>query len=166
MDEKLTQQVQAFVTKIVSDLGFTPESITVSGEEKDDKTDLQVIIKGQDVDLLIGYHGKNLQSLHQLVVGHIKQIFPKEKRVSLFLDIGDYFEKQNEKLRQMVSEAIEEVKLLDEPYEFKPMAPRLRRIVHLEAEKHTGIRTESAGEGMDRRVIIYPGDATTPATQE
>jgi spoIIIJ-associated protein len=125
---------------------------------------MQVMIKGADMDLLIGYHGKNLQALHQLAVAYIKRIFPQEKRVSLFLDIGDYFEKQNDKVREMVAQAIEEVKLLDEPYEFKPMAPRLRRVVHLEAEKHTEVRTESTGEGMDRRVIIYPGHAKeTPA---
>ena len=60
--------------------------------------------------------------------------------------------------------AVEEVKLLDEPYEFKPMPPRLRRVVHLEAEKHKEVRTESTGEGMDRRVVIYPGNAQTTPT--
>jgi spoIIIJ-associated protein len=162
MDEKLMQQVKDFVTKIVTDLGFSAESITVTGEEKEERIDLQVIVKGDELELLIGYHGKNLESLHQITVGCVKQIFPKDKRVSLFLDVGDYFEKQNEKLRQLVAEAVEEVKLLDEPYEFKPMAPRMRRIVHLEVEKHPEIRTESTGEGMDRRVIIYPSNANQP----
>ncbi len=164
MNEELNNKVKLFVSEIIKGLGYTPEDISVTSEDDAEKTNMQVMIKGADLDLLIGYHGKNLQSLHQLVVAYIKRIFPADKRVSLFLDIGDYFEKQNDKVREMVAQAVEEVKLLDEPYEFKPMPPRLRRIVHLEAEKHTEVRTESTGEGMDRRVIIYPGHATeTPA---
>lgn len=161
MDEKFIAQVKDFIGKIVADLGFSIESVTVTAEEKPEKTDIQIIIKGSDLELLIGYHGKNLQALHQLTVSKLKQLLPG-KHVSLFLDIGDYFEKQNDKVRELVSQAVEEVKLLDEPYEFRPMPPRLRRVVHLEAEKHTGIRTESTGEGMNRRVVIYPGDAKKP----
>src|SRR4029079_11594452 len=107
-------------------------------------------------ELLIGYHGTNLQALHHITVSAMRRMFPADKRVSLFLDVGDYFEKQDDKVRQMVNQAVEEVKLLDEPYEFSPMAPRMRRIVHLEAEKHTDVRTESIGKGIDRRVVIYP----------
>jgi len=165
MNEELNTKVKEFISLVVTALGYTPESVEVSSEESPEKTNMQVIIKGTDMDLLIGYHGKNLEALHQITVSFIKRVFPPEKKVSLFVDVGDYFEKQNEKVREMVTQAVEEVKLLDEPYEFKPMAPRLRRIVHLEAEKHTEVRTESTGEGLDRRVIIYPGNAqTTPAS--
>lgn len=164
MNEEYNSKVKDFLTQIVTALGYTPEAIEVTSEDDTEKTNMQVMIKGTDMDLLIGYHGKNLQALHQLVVTYIKRIFPADKRVSLFLDIGDYFEKQNDKVREMVAQAVEEVKLLDEPYEFQPMAPRLRRIVHLEAEKHTEVRTESTGEGMDRRVIIYPGNAKETPT--
>ncbi|MCC7303901.1 KH domain-containing protein [bacterium] len=165
MNEEYNNKVKEFISQIVTQLGYTPESIDVTSEEDTEKTNMQIMIKGTEMDLLIGYHGKNLQALHQLTVSYLKRVFPADKRVSLFLDIGDYFEKQNTKVREMVAQAVEEVKLLDEPYEFKPMPPRLRRIVHVEAEKHTEVRTESTGEGMDRRVIIYPGNAKeTPAT--
>jgi len=164
MNEEYIAKIKEFITHLVTAVGYAPASVEVTSEDSAEKTNLQVIIKGEDMDLLIGYHGKNLEALHQLTVSYIKRIFPAEKRVSLFLDIGDYFEKQNDKVREMVAQAVEEVKLLDEPYEFKPMPPRLRRVVHLEAEKHKEVRTESTGEGMDRRVIIYPGNAqTTPA---
>ena len=164
MNDEYIAKIKEFISTIVTGLGYTPEAIDITSEEDAEKTNLQILIKGADLDLLIGYHGKNLQALHQLTVSFIKRIYTSEKRVSLFLDIGDYFEKQNDKVREMVAQAVEEVKLLDEPYEFKPMPPRLRRVVHLEAEKHPDVRTESTGEGMDRRVIIYPGHAEpTPA---
>ncbi len=164
MNSDIQKKLETFVSQIVKDLGFTPESITVTGEETAEKTDIQVIVKGTDLELLIGYHGKNLQALHHLTVATLKRMFPPETRVSLFLDVGDYFEKQNDKIRQQVTQAVEEVKLLDEAYEFPPMPPRLRRVVHLEAEKHTDVKTESKGEGMNRRVVIYPKNAleTTP----
>ncbi|MFZ6022646.1 MAG: protein jag [Patescibacteria group bacterium] len=164
MNDEYNNKVKEFISHIISAVGYTPESIEVTSEDDAEKTNMQVLIKGQDMDLLIGYHGKNLQALHQITVSYLKRIFPADKRIALFVDIGDYFEKQNDKIREMVTQAVEEVKLLDEPYEFKPMPPRLRRVVHLEAEKHKEVRTESKGEGMDRRVIIYPGHAdTTPA---
>lgn len=162
MNEEYTAKIKEFITHLVTTVGYAPSSIEVTSQVEEEKTNLQVIVKGEDMELLIGYHGKNLEALHQLTVAYIKRIFPADKRVSLFLDVGDYFEKQNDQVREMVTQAVEEVKLLDEPYEFKPMPPRLRRVVHLEAEKHKEVRTESTGEGMDRRVIIYPGNAQTP----
>lgn len=164
MNEEYNKKIQEFISNILSKLGYEAATVEVTSEEVEEKLHVQVLIKGEGLDLLIGYHGKNLQSLHQLTVAYMKRVLPETQRVSLFLDIGDYFEKQNTKIREMVAQAVEEVKLLDEPYEFKPMPPRLRRVIHLEAEQHKDIRTESTGEGMDRRVIIYPANApATPA---
>ena len=39
---------------------------------------------------------------------------------------------------------------------FDPMSARDRRIVHVALKDVTGVRTESHGEGPDRRVQIIP----------
>jgi spoIIIJ-associated protein len=38
------------------------------------------------------------------------------------------------------------------------MASRERRIVHLALRNHSDLRTESAGEALQRYVVVYPKD--------
>jgi spoIIIJ-associated protein len=40
----------------------------------------------------------------------------------------------------------------------EPMNPHDRRIVHVTLKEHPGVTTESDGEGLFRRVVIYPKD--------
>jgi len=158
MDKKVLTKTEEFISRIVSDIGFTECSINVAGEEQDDRFAIQIALEGEGLELLIGYHGKNLHSMHQVVLNFIRQNLDTDKRISLFLDIGGYFEKENEKVRELATQAIEEVKLLDEPYEFEPMSARLRREVHMVTSEDKDIRSESKGEGPSRRVVIYPAN--------
>jgi len=40
----------------------------------------------------------------------------------------------------------------------RPMSPYERRIVHMELAKNESVKTESIGDGEDRRVVIKPAD--------
>ena len=42
------------------------------------------------------------------------------------------------------------------PVPVEPMNPHDRRIVHVALADHPGVRTESDGEGLFRRVVIFP----------
>jgi spoIIIJ-associated protein len=44
------------------------------------------------------------------------------------------------------------------PYAFAPMSSRERRIVHLALRDLEDLRTESAGEALQRYVVVYPKD--------
>ncbi len=44
------------------------------------------------------------------------------------------------------------------PVPVEPMSPHDRRIVHVTLAEHPGVTTESDGEGLFRRVVIYPKD--------
>ncbi len=44
------------------------------------------------------------------------------------------------------------------PIEMDPMSPEERRVVHLALADDGDVRTESVGEGEDRRVCIIPAD--------
>ena len=45
----------------------------------------------------------------------------------------------------------------------EPMSPHDRRIIHVTLADHSGVTTESEGEGLFRRVVIYPKGRSTPA---
>jgi spoIIIJ-associated protein len=158
--EALQKSIQEFISTLLTHLGNTDATakVTITEEET---LDIDVIISGENVDLLIGYHGRNISALHHIVLLHAKKALGKEsgKKVMLSLDVGDYYSRQNEKVIRQVEEAISDVRLLQEPYEFRPMSPRMRRLVHMEIAKHTDVKSESIGEGEERRVVIHPNNA-------
>ena len=42
------------------------------------------------------------------------------------------------------------------PVPVEPMSPHDRRIVHVTLKEHPDVTTESEGEGLFRRVVIFP----------
>lgn len=156
---ELQTSVKGFLENMLTLMGQSSATVTIDITEEEGNPVVNANINGEGVDLLIGYHGKNLAAIHTVTLAFIKRTFDKmgeNKRVMLNLDIGEYFSKQTDKVIKQVQEAIEDVRLLQEPYEFTPMSPRMRRVVHLEIEKYTDVRSESTGEGESRRVVIHP----------
>jgi len=159
---ELKTKIQSFLTQVLTLIGQEGFTLEVEVTEDPEVLAANVLIKGEQVDLLIGFHGKNLHAFHDVVLLFIKRSVGKmEKKVSLFLDIGDYYTKQNEKAMSQVQQAISDVRLLQEPYEFHPMSPRMRRLVHMEVAKYSDLKSESIGEGDNRRVVIHPQDVTS-----
>jgi spoIIIJ-associated protein len=65
-------------------------------------------------------------------------------------------------LRLSASTAAERVKRSNTPFRFSPMSSRERRIIHLALRNETEVRSESAGTGPFRQVVIYPAGMATP----
>lgn len=170
MNKEVLKNVQTFVEGIVKGIGFEDVKVETDLNETEEKYHVSVNVNGEGLELLIGYHGKNLNALHSIIMTYVNRQTPRDeesKRISLFLDIGGYYEKQNLKVKEQAAQAVEEVRLLDEPYEFQPMSARLRRVVHMELQEYEDVRTESTGEGASRRVVIYPksDEENTPAEE-
>jgi spoIIIJ-associated protein len=55
------------------------------------------------------------------------------------------------------------VKRTGTPFRFNPMNSRERRVIHLALRGETAVRSESAGAGPGRQVVVYPaGMASLP----
>ncbi len=52
--------------------------------------------------------------------------------------------------------AAQRVRETGQPFQFNPMSPRDRRIVHLELNGAPGVRTISEGSGDRRQLVVYP----------
>jgi len=61
-----------------------------------------------------------------------------------------------EELRLSARVAADKVRQTGSPYTFAPMSSRERRILHLALREEQDLRTESAGEGLRRSVVLYP----------
>ena len=76
------------------------------------------------------------------------------------VDVNNYHAHRLELLKEMVLEIARQVSEEKKPRVLEPMSSYERRIVHLALRGFVGIKTESQGEGMERRIVIGPADVS------
>lgn len=114
---------------------------------------INVNIKTDHDAVLIGKGGKTLQALNELVRVAIHTRY--DKHYKILLDIGEYKEEKYEKLIQMARRYAKEVQQTKTKVTLRPMPSDERRIVHGALANYHNIKTESVGQGKDRRLTIY-----------
>lgn len=114
---------------------------------------INVNIKTDHDAVLIGKGGKTLQALNELVRVAIHTRYGKHYKI--LLDIGEYKEEKYEKLIQMARRYAKEVQQTKTKVTLRPMPSDERRIVHGALANYHNIKTESVGQGKDRRLTIY-----------
>lgn len=114
----------------------------------------QVHIETEETGLLIGFHGKTLESF-QILLGIIvsKRL---EKWVKVYVNVGDYREKREEALMLMAQRAAERALAVGRPIELTRLSPAERRIIHLTLSGDERVVTESVGDGDDRVLLVKP----------
>lgn len=143
-------RTESFLVSLL--LNFDP-AFAVSVRETGDGT-LNADITGGDSGKLIGRGGRTLMALEHVVSAVINREGTEHVRVNI--DVGGYRYRRDERLRQNAHRSADMVRKNGEEIELEPMSAAERRVVHLALADVPGVRTESAGEGRDRRVIIYP----------
>lgn len=111
-------------------------------------------LAGDDSGLLIGHRGQTLQALQFLVNLIVRQKFGESVRV--VLDVEHYRQRRETSLRDMATKVAARVVQSSRSITLEPMSPADRRIVHITLAEHSGVTTESTGEGEDRKVTIMP----------
>jgi len=114
----------------------------------------RVRIQTEETGLLIGHHGKTLESI-QLIVG----IMVSKKLgqwLKVYVNVGDYREKREETLMHMAQRAAERALTMGRMVELSRLSPAERRIVHLTLSGDDRVVTESVGEGDNRVLLIKP----------
>lgn len=114
---------------------------------------INVNIKTDHDAVLIGKGGRTLQALNELVRVAIHNRYNKHYKI--LLDIGEYKEEKYEKLIQMARRYAKEVQQTKTKVTLKPMPSDERRIIHGALTNYHNIKTESVGQGKDRRLTIY-----------
>ena len=111
-------------------------------------------LAGEDSGLLIGRRGQTLQALQFLVTLIVRKQLNEDVRV--VLDVENYRQRRETSLRDMATKVAERVAQTNRSITLEPMSPADRRIIHTSLSEHPGVRTESAGEGENRKVTIMP----------
>jgi spoIIIJ-associated protein len=150
-------KIEEFLESILEQGGFDVEYeiLDVESRESDFETpDVVVKFSGPDVDLLLGNRAELLLALEHLTMEAMRM--PSEDHSRISFDANDYRLLRIEELRMSAMAAAEKVKSTGVPFRFNPMNSRERRVIHLSLRNEPAVRSESAGVGMGRQVVVYP----------
>jgi spoIIIJ-associated protein len=147
--EKVAELAKGTLEEIIS---FIVDGATVSTQTKSDRVRLKVA--GGNSALLIGKHGRTLDAL-QYIVHRI--VYKKQKtKVRVTIDVEGYRDRRKDALTQLALRLGEKVKRSGRPATISPMNAYDRRTIHVALKDHSGVRTQSAGTGSLRKLVIYP----------
>ncbi len=115
----------------------------------------QIDVDGNEIGLVIGYHGKRLMALQYIVNFLVRKEF-SSKRGFVSVDAGGYKEKRRKFLVEMAKDVALDVRILKRRKYLPPMLSWERKIVHLTVAGIKGVKTVSVGKEPNRRVCIFP----------
>src|SRR5438876_3933243 len=126
-------------------------------EDRDwERPEILVEFAGPDSSLLLERGAELLRSLELLAMEMLR--LPGNEHEKISFDCMNHRKARLEELRLAARVAADKVRQTGVPHEFAPMSSRERRIVHLALRDEHELRTESAGEGLRRSVVLYPKD--------
>lgn len=120
----------------------------------DETESFRVHIETEETGLLIGFHGRTLESL-QIILGIIvsKEL---DTWVKVYVNVGDYREKREEALMLMAQHAAERAIAAGREIELANLSASERRVIHLTLSGDDRVETESVGEGNRRTLLVKP----------
>lgn len=150
VDEALVQaKAKEFLTQVFGAMDMTVE---IETEFQAADGELQVMMSGADMGILIGKRGQTLDSLQYLVSLVVNKETEGYLRVKL--DTENYRERRKETLETLAKNISYKVKRTKRPVSLEPMNPYERRIIHSALQNDRYVVTRSEGEDPYRHVVI------------
>jgi spoIIIJ-associated protein len=149
-----SQRAVAFVRMLVGKMAMDAEVSVAPDDGEGGDNELRLEIEGPDAGRIIGKRGLVLEAIQYLTTRVAHR--PGEERRHIAVDAEGYRARHEDQLAQMARKLAERVKTEGKVITFDPMNARDRRVVHMALKEFPGVRTESDGEGPDRRVQIIP----------
>jgi len=149
--DSLAGDVREFMEQMVEHLDW---ELGVDMVESDPEV-LRVVLSGEDRDLILQNRAEILDVFQYLA----NRIFGRDlDDRRLVVDCDGYRARKEIELQEIAERVSERVKRTGEEEELSRMNPYERRIVHLAVAEIEGVTTESEGEGVMKRVVIFPDD--------
>lgn len=140
------------IKKVIENIFTHTNSTLTKCEFAEEGGILWCMIDTPDSRFMIGRDGETLRSLNHIVSKIIEGDTPSEER--LFIDINGYQKKRFDNLKNIAHMMAERARYFKSNIEVDPMPAFERRIIHMYLEGAKDIKTESEGQGANRRVII------------
>lgn len=112
-----------------------------------------VAIDSPDSELLIGANGEHLRALNMIARRLVEQKHGEEA-ANFLIDVNRYQESQMDKVRQNAQMLAQRARLFKHDVELPPQSAYERLVIHELFAEDPEIKTESAGEGKFRHVVL------------
>jgi len=103
---------------------------------------------------LIGMHGDTIHAIDHIVKKIVEKRSPGNENLHFLIDVNDYRSRQIRDLQVKAMMMAERARSFQYDVELSPMSAYERLIVHTTLQDAPNIKTESQGEGRNRRVVI------------
>lgn len=115
-------------------------------------------IKTRNNNTLIGNNGQILNSFSHIVkkIADIKLKKDNIEPLQFSVDVNDYQLKKTEDLKNLAKMNAQRVRYFKKEVILPHMNSYERRIIHTALAEYPDIKTESTGEGEERRIVVKP----------
>jgi spoIIIJ-associated protein len=152
-DEELDRVADEAVSVIQSILDGFGIDATIE-EYEGDEGEIILDIVGSDLGLLIGRHGRTLDSMQVLVSAITNRRLGF--RYPVLVDVEGYRNRRRVKLEEMGERAAERAVRQKGAVKLRPMSALERRVVHMSLRDDPRVTTASEGEEPFRAVVVSP----------
>lgn len=149
-DEKAIQSVADYLERITDKMGVEDVTITVKRNDRR----VQYIIDTEDAGLIIGRHGKVLNSLQTLAQIQLHQ--EADNKLYAKVDAENYRDRRQKTVEQLATRTAEKVKRTKRPVILEPMPAHERKQIHRFLNQHKGVQTHSEGKEPHRYLVVEP----------
>ncbi len=153
----MSHKIDTLIKELITKTSFHVEDIVVSYDEDTEST--WYAIKTSESRFFIGRDGETLMALNHLVKRLIEKNSELENIPQYIIDVDDFQKRKIDNLKAIAHMMSERARYFKSTIEIDPMSPYDRKIIHSFLQKKTDLKTESVGEGRERRVTIkYVGE--------
>ena len=145
-DEKIASKISSYLTTITQEMGIATR-VSVS---RDGNLTVFNLTSNHDA-LLIGKHGKILQSLQILAKAYANSIL--NTRMNIAVNVGDYHEKRKAYIVSLAHRAAERARGGETVY-ISDLQSNERKIVHTIIGQENGVSSHSEGQEYNRYIVV------------
>lgn len=153
-----SQEKEALLKKITAEvlqkMTFENFEISIASKSDAEGENFVINIETPESNLLIGQYGVTLAALQHVLRLLVRR--QTEERFRFLADVNHYLQAKTDSLAELAIESAKQVIRDKKPVVLRPMSAYERRLVHLELAGNENVKTESIGEGEDRKVVIRP----------
>lgn len=138
---------ESFIKRILELIGFTDYHLEI---KIDERRGLVFIYEDQEMIK------ENLPAIVDAMNHVLQMVAKKNQAEAIFLDVNNYRHDRERLIAELARAAAKKAAATKTEVALPAMNSYERRLVHVELAVHPEVKTESAGEGKERYVIIKP----------
>lgn len=140
------------ITKVIKSLADHLSTESLDIEVSEEGATFVIKLKTPDERNLIGKENERFDAFSHLVKKILSKKIGEDKKI--IIDINDLRGKNDDALKAKASIIADRARAFKKDMELEPMSSYERRVIHAHLEGSPFIKTESIGEGKQRRLIV------------